>query len=383
MQVVLATYGTRGDVEPMVALAAELRAAGASVRLVAPPDEEFRSVLARGGVETVGFTRSWRSWEAAETTAKERVPSIDEFVGGHFDATYGDLAAAAEGADAIVATGMLHFVAGTIAERDQIAQHFVVFASSLLEPKPYQPLVRDPINTRRAKAGLPPIDDVQRYLLTARPWLAADPLLDPPRDLPGDEGRLLRSAERFGAWILPDQRPLPPSLEAFLDRGAPPVFVGFGSMRVPRDSAVATIEAVRATGHRIVLGRGWAQLDAIDAAADDAIAVDEVNQQALFARCAAVVHHGGAGTTNAATRAGIPQVVVPQIADQPHWGARIAELGCGAVLSGPDPTPAEVLEALGSALAPPTAAEAAEVARRMQTDGAAVAAQRLLATAHG
>lgn len=378
MQVVLATYGTRGDVEPMVALAGELRAAGASVLLVAPPDDEFREVLDRADVETIGFARSWRSWEAAETTAKERVPSVQEFVDGHFGATYDVLAQAARGADVLVATGMLHFVAGTVAELAGVPQHFVVFASSLLEPKPYQPLVREPIDVRRAALGLGPVRDPQRYLLTERPWLASDALLDPPRDLPGDDGLLLRAAERFGAWILPDRRPLPDELAAFLAAGPPPVYVGFGSMRVPHEAAIATIDAVRGAGRRVVVGRGWAKLDALAAGSEDAIAVDEVNQQALFARCAAVIHHGGAGTTHAAARAGVPQVVVPQIADQPHWGNRIAELGCGAVLPEPTPTPSSVGDSLAAALKPSTVAQAAVVAGRIRSDGAADAARRLL-----
>jgi UDP:flavonoid glycosyltransferase YjiC (YdhE family) len=63
---------------------------------------------------------------------------------------------------------------------------------------------------------------------------------------------------------------------------------------------------------------------------DDCFAVGEVNQQALFGRVAAVVHHGGAGTTTTSTRAGAPQVVVPQWADQPYWASRVADLGLGA-----------------------------------------------------
>ena len=117
-----------------------------------------------------------------------------------------------------------------------------------------------------------------------------------------------------GAWILPDERPLPADLEAFLDAGAPPVYVGFGSMPCARreDVARVAIEAIRAQGRRVVVARGWADLALIDDR-DDCFAVGEVNHQALFRRVAAVVHHGGAGTTTTAARAGAPQVVVPQI----------------------------------------------------------------------
>ena len=86
----------------------------------------------------------------------------------------------------------------------------------------------------------------------------------------------------------------------------------------------------------MLLARGWADLDLIDDR-DDCFAVGEVNQQALFARVAAVVHHGGAGTTTTAARAGAPQLVVPQGADQVYWARRVAELGIGTACDGPAP----------------------------------------------
>ena len=182
-----------------------------------------------------------------------------------------------------------------------------------------------------------------------------------------------------GAWILPDERPLPAELAAFLDAGAPPVYVGFGSMpmRASEDVARVAIEAIRAQGRRVLVGRGWADLALIDDR-DDCFAVGEVNQQALFGRVAAVVHHGGAGTTTTAARAGAPQVVVPQIADQPYWAGRVAELGIGAAHDGPTPTFESLSAALGTALAPETRARATAVAGTIRTDGATVAAKLLL-----
>ena len=169
-------------------------------------------------------------------------------------------------------------------------------------------LFGEPLNTHRASIGLPPVDNVRDHVFTDRPWLAADPTLGPwqePADL---------DVVQTGAWILPDERPLPAELEAFLDAGTPPVYVGFGSMpvRAPEDIARVAIEAIRAQGRRVLVGRGWADLALIDDR-DDCFVVGEVNQQALFGRVAAVVHHGGAGTTTTAARAGAPQVVVPQI----------------------------------------------------------------------
>jgi vancomycin aglycone glucosyltransferase len=102
------------------------------------------------------------------------------------------------------------------------------------------------------------------------------------------------------------------------------------------------------------------------------------HQQALFGRVAAVVHHSGAGTTTTATRAGRPQVVVPQAADQPYWAGRVAELGIGAAHDGPTPTGESLSAALRTALSPETRARAAVVAGTIRTDGAAVAATLLL-----
>lgn len=186
----------------------------------------------------------------------------------------------------------------------------------------------------------------------------------------------------MGAWFLPDERPLPQELEAFLDAGAPPVYVGFGSMalHLSKDLARVAIEAVRGYGRRVLLARGWAGLAPVDDR-DDCFVVGEVNHQALFARVAAVMHHGGAGTTTAAARAGAPQVVVPQIADQPSWAARVAELGIGAAHDGPTPTVESLSAALDTALASGTRARANAVAGTIRTDGTSVAAKMLFEAA--
>jgi vancomycin aglycone glucosyltransferase len=217
------------------------------------------------------------------------------------------------------------------------------------------------------------MDDVRDHVFTNRPWLAADPTLSPwqqPADL---------EVVQTGAWILPDERPLPADLEAFLDAGAPPVYVGFGSipMRASKDIAQAAIEAIRAQGRRVLVARGWAELALIDDR-EDCFAVGEVNQQALFGRVAAVVHHGGAGTTTTAARAGAPQVLVPQIGDQPYWAGRVAELGIGAAHDDPTPTFESLSAALRTALAPETRARASAMAGMIRTDGATAAAKLLL-----
>ena len=257
MRVVLTTYGSRGDVEPMVALAVQLRAMGAQVRVCAPPDEEFAQLLTDAGVPMVPFARPWRSW-VRPSTAEERTRRVAEFI----DAQYDTVAAAAAECDLLLATGMSHFVAQTVAEQLAIPHRYVIFAPSVLtdlDAQNWNALFGPSINSHRVSIGLSPVADVREFMFTEQPWLAADPTLGPWQATAG-----LR-VWQTGAWILPDVRPLSAELLAFLDAGTPPVYVGFGSMRgVPEDIARVAIEAVRAQGRRVVVGQGWAGLALVD-----------------------------------------------------------------------------------------------------------------------
>jgi len=407
MRVALSTYGGRGDVEPMVAFAARLRERGVQVRVCAPPDEDFARRLDAVRVPLVPFGPSARALATGALPATKSATSAGEMVARHsVDLAAGQrevLPEVAEGCDVLVATGVPAVVGGarSVAEKLGIPWIHVTFQQLTL-PSPYRAplaypgqsyppdvtdiptlwklhdqhmnaLFGEAVNTNRAALGLPPVDDVASFLFGARNWLASDPALDPWRE-PADV-----DVVQTGAWFLPDERPLPDDLQAFLDAGEPPVYVGFGSMPVKAstDLSRAVIEAVRAHGRRAVVMRGWADLSAVDEQ-DDCFVVGEVNHQALFRRVAAVVHHGGAGTTATTARVGLPQVIVPQGADQPYWAGRVAELGIGAAHDGPAPTAESLASALGTALATETAERAAAVAGEVRTDGAAVAAKLLV-----
>jgi vancomycin aglycone glucosyltransferase len=149
-------------------------------------------------------------------------------------------------------------------------------------------------------------------------------------------------------------------------------------MPAAADAAGAVIAAARRTGRRIIVSRGWADLELIDDA-PDCIAVGDVSHDVLFPRVAAVIHHGGAGTTAAAARAGIPQVIAPMFGDQFYWASRIVDLGVGTAT----PHATMTAEALAGALRDVLDSAVAERARRLATqvrwDGAEVAARRLAA----
>lgn len=398
MRVVLSTYGSRGDVEPLAALTVPLRELGAEVRVCAPPDEDFARRLSEVGVSMVPVGPS-----ARELTQAVPPPSMPERAAQVIAAQFEAVAAAAEGCDLLVATGMMPAAAGarSVAEKLGIPSVSVIFQQLTLPSphrrplayrgRPFPPEVTDnrvlwdldaqsinelfaeALNTNRAANGLPPVDDVRDHVFGDSPWVATDPVLDPLHEMPGFD------VVQTGAWVLPDVRPLPADLEAFLDAGTAPVYVGFGSMpmHAAADAAQVAIDAVRAQGRRVLVSRGWADLALTDDQ-DDCFAVGEANHQALFRRVAAVMHHGGAGTTSTAARVGAPQVVVPQLADQPYWAGRVADLGIGAAHDGPTPTFESLSAALESALAPETRARAAAVAATIRTDGADVAAKLLL-----
>ncbi len=195
----------------------------------------------------------------------------------------------------------------------------------------YNALFGAALNTHRASVGLPPVGNVRDHVCTSHPWLAADPVLGPWQE-PGTStscrparGSCGMNARTGGAgwrsWT-PAHHRCTWALAACPPR---------------KDIARVAIEAIRGQGRRVLVAHGWADLTLIDDQ-DDCFAVGEVNQQALFGRVAGVVHHGGAGTTTTAARAGAPQVVVPQMADQPYWACRVVGLGIGVAHDGPAPT---------------------------------------------
>ena len=363
--------------------------------MCAPPD--FAELLARAGVPLIPMGQSVRELLHGETplTPADAPRTAANLIAMQF----ATLAPAAQGCDAVVATGLMPAGVRSIAERLGIRYVCVTFLPGVLPsphhsplPRPGRPfppgetdnrvlwnvdaervnaLYRAPLNAHRAAIDLPPVDNVRDHVLTGQPWLAADPTLAP---WPGSAGL---DVVQTGAWILPDVRPLPHDLVTFLDAGTPPVYMSMGSVRAPADIARVAIEAIRAQGRRVIVGRSWADLALIDDE-DDCFAVGEVNHQALFPRLAAVVHHGGAGTTTTCARTGAPQVVVPQIADQPYWAGRVASLGIGAAHDGSTPTTESLSAALQTALTPETRARATAVAGTIRTDGATVAAALLL-----
>lgn len=386
MRILMSTVGTRGDVQPVLALALNARDEGHDVLLCLPPN--FVEVAADLGFAARPLGIEMRAPRPGETAPT----SVPDLVTDQFDT----IMAAAEGCDLIVGGGMHQYAVRSAAERFGIPCRVAAYAptslpSSSLPPanipelpgnaadnerlwaenrRAWNARSLEKVNSNRQRWHLGPVDDLVAHILGTEPWLAADPALGPAPSSPGIE------IVQPGAWIMADDRPLSPELSRFLDEGEPPVYFGFGSMPASQAVVATLTEAARSCSKRMILSEGWAGLAAIDAA-PDCIVIGEVNQQALFPRVAAVVHHGGAGTTTIAAKAGVPQIVTPMFSDQFYWGFRVHQLKLGVAVPMPALSPATLAAALSRIISGEAASEAPAFARRIIPDGAAIAARRL------
>jgi vancomycin aglycone glucosyltransferase len=348
MRILLVSHGTRGDVQPIVALGVALKARGHLVQLVAPAN--FLTWVRGHGLD---MQSDGIDVEALLRSSASGLQSLSWQMRYLSDATpllFEPVARASEGCDLIVCAG-IQFAAASVAQWRNVPYAHVVFCpcatpnSATPPPNVHTqtlprwinrllwqaggPLadlaLRAPINRGRASLGLKALDNPISQILNGRTILAADPDLGPlPHDAP-------KGAMTTDAWVLEEPGALDARVEAFLQQGPAPIYIGFGSMIAPRacELVVQAVAAARAIGRRAVIAGGWAALQAHIQEADDVITLDNVPHSLIFPRVAAAVHHGGAGTTTAAARAGVPQILLPHILDQYYWAHRVEVLGLG------------------------------------------------------
>lgn len=402
MKALISSIGTRGDVQPILALAIELKALGHEARLCVAPN--FNPWVQSFGIECVPIGPDLRQLSSAMASRPQTIPSLEQRRGLAAQAVRAQFPVmmdAARGCDVVVAGGALQLATRSVSEALELPYVFVAYCAAAL-PSPLHPpaqiwehhsqslsagenmalwdaerlrwneLFLDVMNEERAKRGLQSIGSVHEYILTDDPWLAADPTLGP-----AGTAQHLRIVQT-GAWMLKDERPLPAEVEAFLAGGPSPVYFGFGSMRAAQDTSRVLVESARALGMRSIISQGWGDLHQIDTGSD-CLLIDDVAHEKLFLRVAAAVHHGGAGTTAAAAGAGIPQLIVPHLYDQYYWAHRVQQLGIG--VSGPvhdELDVAELTAALRSCLNFDTRERAYLVGERIERRGARMAAERLI-----
>ena len=406
LRVVLATVGSRGDVQPMLALAQAFRARGHVPLIAGPPD--FETQARNLGFEFSPLGLDMQAFLAQNPGMMTGNPvKIFREMSREFKRQMPlqaqQLIPACDNADAVVYGG-LALAAPTVADHLRLPVLGVLYTTCLLpsnrHPPPNIPwhglpnwvndffwrvnriagdaLLLRTLNSTRAGFGLPPAEHVRRHLFDDHPLIiAADEVLFPPDPL--WQGRHPYANFLF----FDDPAPLDPELDAWLAAGEPPVFVGFGSMSgAGTDRAGRMIvDAVSATGRRCIVGAGWAGLGA-GALPSGWRVVRDAPHALLFPRTAAVVHHGGSGTTAQALRAGVPQVLLPLILDQFHHAHRLHQAGIA-----PEPVPmekitaAKLAAAIQAALALPAGPRQAAATRLKASDGRAKIVRRIEAMA--
>ncbi|QHF21668.1 glycosyltransferase [Rathayibacter sp. VKM Ac-2762] len=404
MRITVLAVGSRGDVQPMVVLAAELRERGHDV-LVAAPDDLVPMASALGldavplGFDVRAFLQSGegQAWLASGDTRSYLRGLLRQKV-ELSSVLQPAMVRAAAGADLLLAANLVLDEASCIAEAagiPVIGMHFVPRRSN-----PRYPAVT--VTARRLPRPLPRLthliaDRVERratagYVNDLRLALGL-----PPTTLPVSR----RLADR-GAWELqvyssvlvpglegwPERRPITgfiratpeqhalwgdagadDSLDAWLDAGDPPVFFGFGSMPVGEPGPVLALldQVCRDLRVRGLVGAGWSDFaDRAPSTRDRLRVVGALDHRAVLPRCVAAVHHGGAGTTAESLIAGLPTVIAAVFSDQPFWGRRVTELGVGSTFAFVDLSADRLVAALRPLLRE-------EAGRRARTVGAALA----------
>lgn len=391
MRVVLATVGTRGDVQPMLALAQGLAARGHSTLLACP--ESFGAWVRSFGIEHAALGEDLQEQlEKSEGKLARSLSGMRGYFAEQMALQGPRLVELAHGADVIVGTAMAWMVRSAAQKLGIPARGLLpsTCLPSRLHPPPLMPfyglprvcnaalwwlndavqnrLMLEPVNRARARLGLPPVAAFTGHLFTElQNVIAADPEILPLDRAWGDRYPCI------GFAFLADATPLPAALEAWLAAGEPPVYIGFGSMTFGARERVARVvcEAIAKTGQRCIVSGVLA--DALHRPLPPGFfVVRDAAHAALFPRCAAVVHHGGAGTMAAALRAGVPQVILPVMLDQFHHAHHLVR----AQLAPRAPRLASITtraftRALEQALALPDAPRRAAAERLQQSDAGA------------
>ncbi|MFD9945229.1 glycosyltransferase [Nonomuraea sp. NPDC059023] len=372
MKVLLLTMGSRGDVQPYVALARGLLAAGHEPVVAGPrrfgslaapfgiafrplPDEMLDlqdQVKGQGAGAAITAARSVKPMvrRVLDEEAALIEPGLDVIV-YHPKALGGPYLAEKAGIPSLA--GLLlplyvptaAFASPILPVRLPPAVNRATWRVAAAVEAPYRSVVR---TWRTEVLGLCEGFRPAAELIAAGPVLHAwsPRLLPAPADWPP-------RADPIGFWTLPaagDWTP-PERLAAFLEEGPPPVYAGFGSMagRDPRGLAATVVEAARLAGRRAILATGWGGLRPGEDA-EDVLVIEEAPHDWLLPRVALALHHGGIGTVAAALRAGIPQVVRPFLGDQPFWADRLHRLGVAPPPLRGRPRAPEVAAAFASAL---------------------------------
>jgi UDP:flavonoid glycosyltransferase YjiC (YdhE family) len=404
MKFVMACYGTRGDIEPCAAIGRELLRRGHEVRMAVPPNlvgfaEATGLATVAYGLDTQVLLDVYRNFWTSFFRNFWRIHLIRlwrefwEPVAQNWAEMSTTLTALADGADLLFTGQPFQAPAANVAEYYDIPlatlHWFPIRANGQLVPILPPPLIRSAMtafqwlywrtmkkveDAQRRELGLPkatgPLHrriaergslEIQAYDEVCFPGLAAEwaqwdgrrPFVGAlTLELPTD------ADEEAASWIA---------------AGTPRICFGFGSMLVESDTVEMISEACARLGERALVCSGWSDFSRVPHF-EHVKVVGAVNYAAAFPACRAVVHHGGAGTTAASLRAGVPTLILAMAVDQPFWGAQVKRLKVGTVRRFSATTRESLVADLRRILAPQYVTRAREIATRMTKPTESVAA---------
>jgi len=368
MRIAIVTFGSQGDVYPYLALGKGLQAAGHDVLLVT--HALFETLIRSRGLDFAAVelnprdvldSEAGQNWLDTGNNSLRFFWQLARIAGPILQQTMLDCWKACQGVEAMLFAPLAIYTAQAVAEKLGVPFAVVsyqpltptrAFASPFFPPAPiwlpfaggaynrlthvlslqaFWHLLRPLVNKARQKTlNLPPLPPH---------WLQS---LIQQQDRPilyGYSPTVVPTAPDWGHWNQvtgywfldrPDDWQPPANLLDFLATGPPPVYIGFGSMnnRDPQEVTEVVLKALARSKRRGILLTGWGGISRADLP-DEVFVIDKIPLDWLFPHTAAVVHHGGAGTTLTGLRAGVPSVIIPFFGDQPFWGQRVFELGVG------------------------------------------------------
>jgi len=364
MKITIIAFGTRGDVQPIVALGKALAGRGHQIRMLASANfrnwiegHQLEAVPANIDVQAIMMGEGGNQWVEQGNNPFKQMRVMKKLLDEYGLEMMQDAWDACKDTQVVISSFTSDVYAVSIAEKlgtrhistplqpalvatrdgnvtpsallpNRVSLSNYLFGKLLIEPYAWRLMGAINNRFRQEILGLPSQTyqenrrGLQRMLIVQG---FSSYVVPHPNDWPLN----IHSA---GYWFLDEDREwmAPQALFEFLKAGDPPVYIGFGSM-TGRDPGVLTrtiLEAVAHSGQRAILQSGWAGLGEVQLPANIFL-LDAAPHSWLFPNVSAVVHHGGAGTTAEGLRAGVPTVIVPHMADQPFWGSRVAALGVG------------------------------------------------------
>lgn len=361
MTITVLAVGSQGDVQPYLALAVGLKNEGYDVKFAA--NSNFAGLAASYNLEffsiqmdSYEFTRNsqTQSWLDAESIPS-LILSTNRVIRPMLAGIMADVFAACEGSDAVIyhsyALPFAHYFC---------QQLNIPSIPASLHPMPTRsyPAILSNMTRSPSKA----LNLLTHLLVHQISWQVflpvvrkhwngkiALPFIGPYRDLLKGQGPVLcgyspvvlpisedlpQHVSITGYWFLdphPNWQP-DPALTEFIKSTPKPIYIGFGSMGNPAKNEITgkiILKALAKTGQRAILSTGWSGLGTDQPLPKNVFLIKNTPHRWLFPQMAAIVHHGGAGTTGAALSAGVPSLIIPHFGDQYYWGRRVAELGVG------------------------------------------------------